>query len=314
VALLGVAAGASGGCTVGRAMIASSGDYADYRRTRVAKGLDERLAAAADYLRAHPDGVYAESLRSWFDGAEPLFYAVRRRSMAGLEAYLQALPSGPHADEALDELMRRRLRARRDEVRAGGALTASRRLDYERKQGEAASSLPARWAEMLMDPAAWSLPLDRAPRELILAYSLELPHAECHRDTDLGVHRCTKRIGLAYPVVAEGETRERRVEMWVELELDDGWQLRVARLFGSALFLHGMAAREKRPIALDDQEAGEAALQAFEADLLDRLQRPGSGCQVALGDDWALGCPERRVVVHRGTGDEDDTITIEPVR
>jgi hypothetical protein len=303
-----------GGCSVGRAMIAPSGDYAAYRRYRVSNTLDERLSAAWDYLQERPDGTYAASLRAWFDGAEPVFYAVRRRSMAGLEAYLQALPEGPHATDVLDELMRRRLKSRRDEARMAAAEVTSQRLDQERARREAVADLPVHWSEMLIDPAAWSVPLDRAPRDLLLAYSLELPHAECHRDDDAKVQRCSKAIDVGFPVVEQGEVQDRRLLMWVELELDDAWQLHAARLFGPALFVHLVEARDKHLVAAGDQAAREAALESLEERLLDRLRRPGNGCEVVLGEDWSLRCPERRLVVHRGTGDEDDTITIEPVR
>ena len=302
------------GCSVGRAIIAPSGDYADHRRYRVAKTLDERLSAAWDYLHERPGGTYSRPLRAWFTRAEPIFYAVRRRSMAGLEAYLQALPNGPHAAEALDDLMLGRERSRREDARTAAAELTARRLDEERKQREAVADLPAHWVQMLMDPAAWSVSLDRAPRDLIVAYSLELPHAQCHRDTDLNVHRCSKEIALGYPVVDRGEALDRRLLMWVEVELDDGWQLRVARLYGPALFVHLVEAREKRPIAADAEGVREAALGSFEDQLLDRLRRPGNGCEVVLGEDWVLRCPGRRVVVHGGGGDEDDAITIEPVR
>ena len=312
-ALLGCCA-LLGGCSIGRAMVAPSGDYAAYRRYRVAKTFDERLSAAWDYLQERPEGIYAAPLRAWFDGAEPVFYAVRRRSMAGLDAYLQALPEGPHAADALDELMGRRLKSRRDEARVAAAELTAQRLDEERARREAVADLPVHWSEMLIDPAAWSVPLDRAPRDLVLAYSLELPHAECHRDDDAKVQRCSKAIDVGFPVVEQGEVQDRRLLMWVELELDDGWQLHAARLFGPALFVHSVEARDKHLVALDDQAAREAALASFEERLLERLRRPGNGCEVVLGEDWALRCPGRRLLVHRGSGDEDDTITIEPVR
>src|SRR5262249_3494945 len=84
----------------GCSFFAAPGDYAAYRATRVAPTLEERLAAAQRYLRDRPQGAFQDEVRAAFDHAEGVYYGSKRGSITGLYAYLEALPSGPHHEEA----------------------------------------------------------------------------------------------------------------------------------------------------------------------------------------------------------------------
>jgi len=93
--------------------VASPGDYASYRATRTAADLDERMRAVRLYLERHPEGAFASEVSSFYERAEPLYFEARKSTIAGLRAYLEALPDGPHAEEArtrLSALIRRESR------------------------------------------------------------------------------------------------------------------------------------------------------------------------------------------------------------
>src|SRR5438128_8528249 len=79
---------------------ASSGDYADYRAFRVAPTVAQQLKAAAFYLKCHAEGAFHDEVADWFDRVEPLFFEAAADSAGGMQAYLDALPDGPHADSA----------------------------------------------------------------------------------------------------------------------------------------------------------------------------------------------------------------------
>lgn len=99
-----------GGCAP---FFTSTEDYASYRATRTANSLDERMQALRIYLDEHPEGAFASEVKSFYERAEPLYFEVRKSTIVGLRAYLEALPNGPHAEEArarLSALIRRESR------------------------------------------------------------------------------------------------------------------------------------------------------------------------------------------------------------
>lgn len=296
--------GLCGGCGVGRAMIAGPVDYGDYRRIRLAESFDERLAAAWYYLEHHPDGVYAERIRRYVRKAEPVFFEVRRRSDSGLEAYLQALPHGPHADEALAELMRRRRAARRDRAADARAAAAGERLDAERARRELIADLPLRWTRMLLDGRLWSGPLAEAPAELLVAFRLELPKPDCRWDDGAGLYRCTKLLDREFPVFDGGELSSHALTMWIELELDERWWVRSARLFGPELFLRLEEARSRRALPPQDHAARRQAREDLGRRAMELLAEPERAC--VPGDSTAaLSARCGAVQVEISTGEDD---------
>lgn len=89
---------------VGQALVASPSDWSSYRATRIAKSLDEKMAASSRYLESHPEGAFAPEVSRFFERAEPLYFEARKGTKAGLFAYLDALPEGPQATEARERL------------------------------------------------------------------------------------------------------------------------------------------------------------------------------------------------------------------
>src|SRR5258706_11518773 len=88
-----------------------------YRATRVGKTFEARLRAADAYLHAYPDGEWSAEVKTYFERAEPVYYASKENSVPGLEAYLTELPTGPHgkvANEKLRQILAARVRDRED--------------------------------------------------------------------------------------------------------------------------------------------------------------------------------------------------------
>lgn len=88
----------STGC---RAMLAPSGDLADYRAFRVAAHEGTRLRRAQAYLTEHPNGRFAAEVRAAFETEEPKYFAAAQTDREYARRYLADLPNGPHADAAL---------------------------------------------------------------------------------------------------------------------------------------------------------------------------------------------------------------------
>jgi hypothetical protein len=99
-------------CASSARMTGDFGDYASYRRTRLATTLEQRLGASERYLRDYPEGDYRDEVRAWFKPAEKHYFKLAWNNLPRLRAYLDAMPRGPHAEAVTDritELESRRL-------------------------------------------------------------------------------------------------------------------------------------------------------------------------------------------------------------
>lgn len=300
-----------GACHVGRATIASSGDYADYRRIRLAPTLAERLTAAWYYGRFRSDGQYVQRVRRYFDEAEPVFWAVKRQTEAGLEEYLAALPDGPHAEQALAELMRRRNDRRRAQAEQFDPARSRARFEAAAKRRREAAALALDWLRLLVAPSSWDRPLSQASGELLARYRLALPAPECEpRESEGGVV-CMKLVERPFDVVVEGESVDREVEMWVTLTLNDRWRLERAWLQGPDLFVRHVEASRRRPVDATDEAVRRRANERFLRRAMVVLSEPSLDCQpVEAPAGLALRCGAVRVVLTPGEGGEDDSILL----
>jgi hypothetical protein len=301
------------GCNAGRVFIASPGDYADYRRVRIAETYDARMSAAWHYLKTRPDGRYADRLRKYFDRAEPVFFAARSRNIAGLSAYLEALPDGPHARDALAALTAMKHDRRRRELDERMARASSMRLDADRKSRKAASELPLWWARALLDPRLWQKPISEAPPEFLVRWRLALPRPECtDDDPEPGERRCTKSVAVAYRVRGEGRRVERTIGLDVELVLDADWRLKRAMMSGKDVFVHAREGEADQ--LLDPAEARTRAAQRFVSVLTKKLFADALECNGGTDDKGVttLECERVKITIEAGeTG--DDLFTLEPV-
>ena len=200
IVCLFVLAGASASCVHLRQVGAATSDYADYRAFRVAPTLGGRLKAASFYLRCHADGEFKDEVSEWFDRVEPLFFEATAGSPAGMQAYLDALPDGPHAVNAKE---------RREALLAAGRAEAGERLaekaaEMERRLAAAAQGREnvlaayASWIGRMLDFDAWGKEPAKASEEFRKAWEGE-PTPKCEGD------RCDKLLSINYELEVGGK-------------------------------------------------------------------------------------------------------------
>src|SRR5260221_14657152 len=176
-----------------RPIVASSGDYADYRAFRAAPTLGARLKAASFYLRCRSDGAFQDEVAKWFDEIEPLYFAALSDSPSGMQTYLNALPDGPHADSALQHRDAMLSAARAE----GGERLAARAAEMEQRLAKAAESREtflatyASWIGQLLDSDIWGRVPDAAKPEFASPWQGE-PKPRCT------AARCAKLFSLHY--------------------------------------------------------------------------------------------------------------------
>ncbi len=303
------------GCHPARVLIASPGDYADYRRVRVAEDIDARMAATWAYLEARPDGQYSERLRRYFDKAEPVYYEVRRRSIKGLEAYLRAMPDGPHAKQALDELVASRDTARREELLTRQVRQSQRRLDYDRQKRAEAAELLLWWLSALLDDALWRAPIDQAPDAFLVRYRLSLPRPECQPHADNpDIQLCFKSVSRGFRVSGRDGLTDRTIAFDLEIDLDARWHIFKATLVGDALFVGTLEAQQQRALDADDAEVRRRAADAVINQLTEAMAVRKVACNGGSTPDGhtVLDCGRLRITFEPGQ-DGDDVIYVEPV-
>jgi hypothetical protein len=303
------------GCNAGRVFVASPGDWAEYRRVRLAETLDERIAAAFEYLERRPDGMYAERVRRYFERVEPLYYKARQRSIAGLEAYLSALPRGPHAEDALGELVLRRGAARDRSLAERSVDALGRRLDAGREARREAADLLLAWVERLLTPALWRAPLADAPAELLLPWRLALPAPSCVPSDAPTTLRCDKPLVRRFGVVEDGEPRERELAATLVMDLDADGRPRRARLHGPEILLRTREAEEPRLVRGDEATARRLAALRFAERLTSVLFASELACEGTSEPTGAvvMQCEALVLRVMPGsTPDGEDEVLLEP--
>jgi hypothetical protein len=310
---------ATSGCAA-NGVFTSAGDFSAYRATRVEPTFELRLAAAQRYLKDRPNGGFRHEVRAWFDHAEELYYASKRNSRTGLRAYLDALPDGPHKEEAeirLAELDNHPSELERTaasvEKRLAGP-QADARAGVRRELGD--------WLARWLDAGAFGVPLWQAKADLVIAYALALPRPRCEMldPPQAGaVRRCAKLLSLPYEVEGDrgDEKREATLEVAV-LEDETGRPLEVS-IGGPDLFLRVEETYRIKPIAPDDAEARKAASKRLIGLVTKAFQRSvssGDGCRQKAEPPAAvrLGCEGLQLELFPAASPgADDLITIVPL-
>ncbi|MCC6558357.1 MAG: hypothetical protein IT372_35915 [Polyangiaceae bacterium] len=261
-AALGLLALGLPACGAAAPLFVGRGEYAAYRATRVEPTLEGRLAAAGRYLDRYPEGVYAAEVRAYLGRAEPVFYEAKRGSVAGLEAYLRALPSGAFAGDAQGRLQQmRRARAEGDPA-ARVAAEAEARIDAEQAERRRVREELSTWVSRFLDAGLWSRPMSEAPAEVIIPFSLALPSPVCHTleageegAPGVGSMRCAKLLALPYTVRVEGESEAREATVEVAAIEDPAGRPLAISIGGPDLFLRLEETRAVRALAADDASA-----------------------------------------------------------
>ncbi len=319
--IAGVLALAATGCAGARPLMAAPADYAAFRATRVAPTLDARLAAASRYLDEHADGLWAADVDRWFDRAEPVFFASKRGSVAGLEAYLRALPRGPHASEAVRRLGELRARQAQGADGTGGIADALERRMQRAAAGRAAvGDSMRRWLGWLLDPPLWRGPISEAPGELVVEWSLKLPAPVCAPAEGAApagaARRCAKLVELPYSIPVGGVAEPREVTLEIAIVEDGAGRPLEVTLGGPELFARLEEARSNKPVAAADAGAGIAAVAGAIGLVTGELGRRGSlpaSCKrpVVAPVVLDLACDGWHVTARAGEGAADDVVVIQ---
>ena len=208
-------------------------DYASYRRFRVAPTVEQKLGASADYLRHNPDGSHREEVLRWQRHAE-VGYVVRAwDDPVRLQAFLDAVPSGPYSGRAAERLVELEL-ARESSARSAHAFDKKvAEIEARLSKAETGRHELLRgvvgWARRLAKIRGWGNRISELDDELIFAFRLEAPAARCDEET------CTKTVSVAYDVPEGKEQSQREAIYDVGMRLEHGG-VRAAWISGPELF------------------------------------------------------------------------------
>ena len=307
----------------GCSFFASPGDYAAYRATRVAPTLEKRLAAAQRYLQDRPQGAFRDEVRATFEHAEGVYYGSKRGSIAGLYAYLETLPAGPHHEEAARKLaeMTAAERLRKAELDKVAASVVARIVGPAAGARVAVRRELEAWLVRLVAPEVFQKRTSEAKASVVIPWSLSLPAPRCERlDPPRGAvaRRCKKLVELQYEVdgMLGPEPREATIEIAM-IENAAGVPLRVT-VGGPDLFLRVEETYRIKPIAPDDK-AGRAAGAARVVDLMSKVwasEVSAEDCKQPVLPPTLLevACEGMRAeVVQAEAPGEDDRIVIAPL-
>lgn len=283
---------------MGRQLVADDADFRDYRAFRVAVAEGLRLARAAQYLEAHPDGEWATEVKLVFEAEEPAFFEASQASRDKAREYLVDLPNGPHAAAAMALLVEYSMKvedlatahllrdARRTEAKLEGA--ASRR----RALGEA---ILAATGALLAD-GVYGARIEDTPPALRRVLGGEAPvtwgTVPSRREADY------------FFVVPSPEGRQSRVATVAVRALADAGGVVEGRIEGPDLFVRWDEADLVRPLdASSPNHRSEAALHAQEL-LAGALEArlPEARCTQPRADGELLhrACDGWTAIVHWG--------------
>ena len=284
------------------ALVAPTSDYADYRLTRVAPTVPERLQASARYLEQHPDGAFREAVGRWYARIEPLFFEASSDTLAGTEKYLATLPHGHHANSA-EQL--------RDAFRASARVNAGERIAeqgaaFERRLLAAAQARDevlvayTAWIGRALEFDGWGRPLAEAGEPFSSAW-LGDPKPKCSGD------RCTKLLTLPYELEIAGKPEKLVCLLEISVRLAKG---RVAdvTIAGPALFARLAEAHLARPTSADDE--GRTLARAWAVELTAgaaERRLPRSRCTREGSTRAALvrECDGRRLDLYAAAGPDE---------
>lgn len=292
-----------------KAIVAPTSDYADYRVTRVAPTLPERLQAASRYLDGHPDGVFRDEVAAWFAKVEPVFFDATGDTLAGTEKYLATLPKGPHANSA---------EQRRDAFRAALRVSSGERIaeqgaEFERRLAAAAKARDevltayTTWIGLALDFDGWGRPIKEAKEPFSSAWLAD-PKPKC------GADRCTKLLTLPYELQIAGQPEKVVCLLEITVRLAKG---RVAdvTVAGTGLFARLAEAHLAEPSRAD--ESSRARARAWAVELTEgaaERRLPRSRCARVGATRAALvrECDGRRLDLYAATGpdESDDRVVI----
>ena len=257
-------------CAFARPMTASNGDLADYRAVALAKTEGDRLSRATRYLDRHPNGAWADDVRTAFANEEPAYYRACTTSRSAAIDYLAWLPHGPHAEAALSLV--RSFDEHEPEDEQSRMLKAAHeneaRLERMAQERTDASEAAVEAARVAIDGAIFGHKLEEAhdlSRWLLGGLSFGRTPTERTRK-------------LPFTVPTRTGPVERVLELTLDVQLLNG-TISFVQISGPDLFQRWAEAALVREVTRE--EARRYALDAIDA--LARAR--GGNLRVELGDD-----------------------------
>jgi len=250
-----LAVGLMAGCSVVSGFAVSNSEYVAYRKVRTSSQLTDRLAASEAYLASYPSGLWADEVFPWHEQAELAYWKRAQTSQDGLEQYLRALPTGPHAAQAAEKLaalLDRKADDRIELLELSAATTEERFSEWSRQRDDAREVF-TRWLGRALSVESWGQPTGNLPHEVIFNWRIDPPKGTCQDDY------CIKSIQMEYRVPGGGDEAERIFLLDVVLLLESG-RLQEVRLQGSGLFSRLYEVGAKRTVRFDDPQARRDAI------------------------------------------------------
>jgi hypothetical protein len=259
------------GCAAGQQLTAPVDDYEAYRKVRLARSVDQRLAASWRYLKLMPDGRFRTEVNGWFARNEPRYFELVYDDLQRLRTYLESVPDGPRSQAVADrvaelelalEFERRRERSLTEEAR-----TMEKTLAGAQRTRRELVQIFVGWAERMSRIKSWGQPTSALDHEFIFEFRLSSPRARCVE------RRCTKTLSLRYAVPEVRRVEPREAIFDVVLLLDERGGVRSAILTGPELFTRVAEAADMRAIG-PDQGLARAEAIARVAELLKHAWEP----------------------------------------
>jgi len=246
-----------GGCATTARVTGDYGEYASYRRTRLAFTLEDRLGASERYLRDYPDGAYHEEVRRWFTPAEKRYFKLAWNNLPRLRAYLDEMPRGPHAEavsERISALESRRVFAERREQRFNAHVSGiAMELDQAARQRREFLHEFAALAGALGAVRGFGEPTSELGSELLLRFRVRQPPGTCSGDL------CQKDFAFPYAVPNDQALASRVAQAKLEITLARGL-VQTVSLSGPELLSRVAEAVEVRVVPAGNPQARAEAL------------------------------------------------------
>lgn len=237
--------------TAGCAIVATKTEYANYRAVRLAKDDDQRYAAMATYMSAHPNGFWASEFQNEREQREPQFWDANRNSADGLRAYLALFPDGPHAAEARPRLaaLEQVQGNRANEQQQTTQVQRAQQTDRAERQRTWATRALTYWTRTLSSIRNWGTPIAdvaRANPDFSRAFGTE-PRPVCSRT------ECVKHYYAGFAIPVPGATRiDRQFEMLLRLRMEDSKVERAEILMPARGFSRWYEMENRVPVTDED--------------------------------------------------------------
>ncbi len=304
------------GCVVGRQARSSVAEQDLYRRSRVARTLEQRLAAAHAYRDQYPDGAWRPEVDAWLKSAAEEYYEAIEDDAAALRGYLTLLPA--------DGLAVQRVKKRLAELQVAEDYRRATELEFDLRAAEIDCELTRAaqrrqavverimmFARHISAIRSWSEPTSSLDHEFIHEWRIRPPRARCQGG------RCVKTVMMPYAIPEARELSERVAIFDVVVELERGG-VRRATIAGPELFSRLAEAIDLQIVTPDDANARlDAMTTAFfvvQNALEDAL--PAAECESPPVSPALIvrECRGVRAAMIAGRdASEEDRIVVEPI-